>query len=79
MPPPPMSRARIAELSRELPRCAQRSRAAHGGDSKVAWPNQNLAGEVAKFLGVHAYECKLPAPAIGQHWHMSTSKKKRKR
>lgn len=77
-PQPPMSRARIAEMSVSLPRCAQRARAAHGGGSKVAWPSQAMAWKVAAFLGKHAYQCELPAPAIGQHWHVSTSKRKRK-
>jgi hypothetical protein len=69
---------RIAELSRSLPRCAQRSRAHHGGDSKVAWPTGALADEVARFLGGSAYRCKLPAPAIGEHWHLTTKKKRRR-
>jgi hypothetical protein len=76
--PVPMSRDRIAELSRSLPRCAQRSRAHHGGDSKVAWPTGALADEVARFLGGSAYRCKLPAPAIGEHWHLTTKKKRRR-
>lgn len=77
--PEPMTRERIAELSAQLPRCAQRSRANHGGNSKVAWPSYALADEVAAFLGFYAYECPLAAPAIGEHWHTSTSKKGSKR
>lgn len=79
-PPParasvPMSRARIAEMSRTLPRCAQRARQRHGGETKVAWPDRKTAEAVARFLGAKAYQCQLPAPAIGEHWHTYTSKK----
>lgn len=75
---PPMSVARIAEMAREMPRCAQRARSHHGGDSKVAWTSQHLATRVAVFLGHTVYECQLPAPAIGRHWHTSTKKKRRR-
>lgn len=75
---PPMSVARIAELARDMPRCAQRARSHHGGDSKVAWTSQHLATRVAVFLGHTVYECQLPAPAIGRHWHTSTKKKRRR-
>lgn len=81
-PPPsrvPMSKARLDELGRTLPRCAQRSRGIHGGNSKLAMTDERTAQEVAAFLGAHAYRCLLPAPAIGEHWHVSTSKKRRKR
>lgn len=74
----PMSAALIAEMSRGLPRCAQRSRAGHGGDSKVAWPGGPIAVEVAQFTGGRAYRCTLPAPAIGEHWHVTTTKKRRR-
>lgn len=74
---PPMSVSRIAELAAGMPRCAQRARANHGGDSKVAWTSQHLATRVAVFLGHTVYRCQLPAPAIGQHWHTSTKKKRR--
>lgn len=77
--PAPMTSVRIARLSLALPRCAQRSRANHGGNSKVAWPSQILADEVAEFLGVGAYECPLAAPAIGKHWHLTTSGKGRRK
>lgn len=76
--PVPMSRDRIAELSRDLPRCAQRARSFHGGNSKVAWPNARVAGQVAEFLGGSAYQCQLPAPAIGKHWHVTSKKRKRR-
>lgn len=76
--PVPLTRDRIAGMAAKLPRCAQRSRANHGGNSKVAWPNAGVAGQVAGFVGGSAYRCQLPAPAIGEHWHV-TSKKKRKR
>lgn len=75
---PPMSVDRVAELARGMPRCAQRSRKHHGGDSKVAWTSQHLATRVAIFLGHTVYECQLPAPAIGRHWHTSTKKKRRR-
>lgn len=75
---PPMSAARVAELAAGMPRCAQRARSRHGGDSKVAWTSQHLATRVAVFLGHAVYECQLPAPAIGRHWHTSTKKKKRR-
>ena len=74
----PMSVARVAEMAREMPRCAQRARSHHGGDSKVAWTSQHLATRVAVFLGHTVYECQLPAPAIGRHWHTSTKKKRRR-
>lgn len=77
--PQPMTRGRIAELSARLPRCAQRARSLHGGDSKVAWPSKGMAWEVASALGHHAYPCDLPAPAIGEHWHTSRSKRRRGR
>lgn len=73
----PLSVARIAELARDMPRCAQRARSHHGGDSKVAWTSRHMATQVAVFLGHTAYQCQLPAPAIGRHWHTSTKKKRR--
>lgn len=76
--PVPITRERVAELSRDLPRCAQRALAHHGGNSKVAWPNAGVAAQVARCLGGSAYRCQLPAPAIGEHWHV-TSRKRRKR
>lgn len=77
-PEPPMSVDRVAELARDMPRCAQRARAYHGGDSKVAWTSQHLATRVAVFLGHTVYQCQLPAPAIGRHWHTSTKKRRRR-
>ena len=74
----PMSTARVAELAAGMPRCAQRARANHGGDSKVAWTSQHLATRVAVFLGHTVYQCQPPAPAIGRHWHTSTKKKRRR-
>lgn len=76
--PRPMSHALIAELSAKLPRCAQRASAQRGGGSKLAITDERLAERMAGFLGVRFYRCSLLAPAIGEHWHMSTSKKKRK-
>jgi hypothetical protein len=73
----PLTRQRAAQLAAKMPRCAQRARAHHGGDSKVAWPTLALAWRVADVLGGSAYECKLPAPAIGQHWHTTSRKKSR--
>jgi hypothetical protein len=73
-----MTRALIDELTTRLPRCAQRARKSHGGGSKLAITDERLAERMAGFLGVRFYRCQLPAPAIGEHWHMSTSRKKRK-
>lgn len=75
----PMSQELIEELSAQLPRCAQRARASHGGGSKLAITDERLAERMAGFLGVRFYRCQLPAPAIGEHWHMSTSKKRRRK
>jgi hypothetical protein len=77
VPEPPMSRALVATLARDMPRCAQRARSHHGGDFKVAWTSQHLATRVAVFLGHTVYQCQLPAPAIGRHWHTSTKKRRR--
>ena len=74
-----MSRTVIAELSEKLPRCAQRARASHGGGTKLALPDERTAQAMAAFLGVRFYRCQLPAPAIGEHWHVSTSKKRKAR
>jgi hypothetical protein len=74
---PRMSGALIATLARDMPRCAQRARSHHGGDFKVAWTSQHLATRVAVFLGHTVYQCQLPAPAIGRHWHTSTKKRRR--
>jgi hypothetical protein len=78
-PEPPLTKYVIAELVRAMPRCAQRAVAHHGGNSKVAWREQGTAQRVAAVTGGRVYECDLPAPAIGQHWHITTSKKRRKR
>lgn len=75
----PLTRDDVAVLSRLYPRCAQRARECHGGGSKVAWTDQNLARRVAEALGQGMYLCKLPAPAIGEHWHTKTGKSKRRR
>jgi hypothetical protein len=77
--PEPMSRHRLARLTADLPRCAQRARSLHGGDFKVAWPTRKQAEEVAVFTRGHAYRCQLVAPAIGEHWHVSSSRKKGRR
>lgn len=75
-PPPvlkeraPMSTHRIEHLGRTLPRCAQRASARRGGGSKLALPSEWMAMEMARFLGVGFYRCRLPAPAIGTHWHL---------
>jgi hypothetical protein len=76
MPPQPMTKQRIAALAATLPRCAQRGRVEHGGGTKVAWPRR-LAWPVANTLGQYAYPCELPAPALGEHWHTSKSRKRR--
>lgn len=76
-PVPPMTREVIDRLSRELPRCAARASAQHGGNSKLAFPNAGLARRAAEFTGSHHYKCPLPAPAIGEHWHISTKGKRR--
>jgi hypothetical protein len=74
---PPLTRQVIAQMAVGLPRCAQRARSTHGGDSKVAWPSKGLAWRVANALGHTAYQCTLPAPAIGEHWHTTSSRKRR--
>jgi hypothetical protein len=74
----PPTREQVARLSQQMPRCAQRARARHGGDSKVAWPTQRLAFEVASVTGGQVYRCQLPAPAIGEHWHITTRKKRKR-
>lgn len=73
---PPFTRREVAELSATLPKCAQRARDVHGGDFKVAWPNRRTAARVAAGVGGTAYQCELPAPAIGPHWHITTSKRR---
>lgn len=75
----PLSVALVARITRDLPKCAQRARSRRGGDFKVAWTDHVQAVKVAVFLGQVVYECQLPAPAIGRHWHLSTKKKKRSR
>lgn len=74
-----MSNQVIAELSRTLPRCAQRAAARHGGGSKMAITDERTAQDMAEFLGARSYPCPLPAPAIGKHWHVSTTKKRQGR
>jgi len=74
----PLTREQVAGLAAQLPRCAQRAKALHGGDSKAAWPSQGLAHRAAEALGQSVYECKLPAPALGRHWHLTTRKKKKR-
>lgn len=74
--PVELTRHELAELATTLPRCAQRAHIDRGGNSKVAWPSADLAGQMARALGVRAYPCRLPAPAIGKHWHVTTTKKK---
>lgn len=75
---PPLSGAQVAVLALEMPRCVERARKSHGGSTKVAWPSAAMAERVAAALGQSAYRCKLPAPAIGDHWHTTTVKKRRK-
>lgn len=67
---------RVAELARGLPRCAQRALSNHGGNSKVAWIDEQVARHVAELTRGKVYRCKLPAPAIGTHWHITTTGKK---
>lgn len=64
-----------------LPRCAQRAARTHGGDSKVAFPYAGAAKEYARLRTAagkptRAYLCDLPSPAIGEHWHLSTGKRR---
>lgn len=77
--PEPLTQRELDELAMTLPRCAQRAAADRGGNSKVAWPSAELAGQMARMLGQRAYLCSLPAPAIGKHWHVSTGKKRKAR
>lgn len=67
----PLPGAQANKLATTLPRCAQRARGRHGGGSKVAWPTRELARQAAAALKCKVYECKLPAPAIGRHWHLT--------
>lgn len=69
----------MAEIARGLPRCAQRAGADRGGNSKVAWPSRELAHRAAELSKGRAYRCTLPSPAIGEHWHHTTTVKRRKR
>lgn len=64
---------KLTELLTTLPRCAQRARRAHGGGSKLAIPDERLARALAEYLSARPYRCTLPAPAIGEHWHLSSS------
>lgn len=65
-------------LSETLPRCAQRARSFHGGRSKMAITDRQVAAAMAQFSRQNFYECDLPAPAIGPHWHLVTSKNKKR-
>lgn len=76
---PPLTGAQVAVLAMEMPRCAQRAKASHGGETKVAWPSAAMAQRVADALRQDAYRCDLPAPAIGEHWHTATARKRRRR
>lgn len=70
----------LTELAEGLPRCAQRATERHGGGTKVAWPNRAYAERAVELAGKgRAYPCDLPAPAIGKHWHHTTTAKRRKR
>lgn len=70
----------VSELAEGLPRCAQRAAERHGGGTKVAWPTRAMAQRAVELTGKgRAYLCKLPAPAIGEHWHHTTTGKKGKR
>lgn len=74
-----LTKENVAELAARMPRCAQRAKASHGGETKVAWRTGALAYRVAATTGGMVYECELPAPAIGRHWHIATSKKRKAR
>lgn len=85
VPPPkadrpvrPMDAETLERLGRDLPRCAQRARASHGGGSKLALPSAGLAWRVAEYLGGKSYRCTLPAPAIGEHWHVTTERRRKR-
>ena len=80
-PPAPDTRPvheRVADMTRGLPRCVQRAKARHGGDFKVAFTDRRIALRVTALTGGVVYPCQLPAPAIGDHWHITTTKKKRR-
>lgn len=62
----------FAHLSETLPRCAQRARFFHGGNSKVAISERRIAEAMAKHVGQRVFRCDLPAPAIGPHFHLSS-------
>lgn len=70
---------RFAELSARLPRCAQRANAQRGGGSKLALTDQRMAERVGAFLKKRIYKCRLPSPAIGEHWHIATGKRRKTR
>lgn len=66
---------------RSYPRCANTSK---HGNSKRAIPHLDLAEAFVQFLrtlkpATHLYRCELPAPAIGEHYHISTRKKRASR
>ncbi len=66
----------FAHLSETLPRCAQRARFFHGGNSKVAISERRVAEAMAKHVGQRVFRCDLPAPAIGPHYHLSSGRKR---
>lgn len=66
----------FAHLSETLPRCAQRARLFHGGNSKVAISERRVAEAMAKHIGQRVFRCDLPAPAIGPHFHLSSGRKR---
>lgn len=73
--------ADFAPVLATLPRCAQRAARTRGGDSKVAFPYAGAAKEYARLRTAsgkptRAYLCDLPSPAIGEHWHLSTGKRR---
>jgi len=73
------SRKQFDEIMRGFPRCAATS---HVGGSKVALIcGEALAGRLAVFLTKngkrsHFYRCKLPAPAIGPHYHLASGRRR---
>lgn len=64
----------FARLADAYPRCAQRARGVRGGGFKVAITDQAVAKAMGAYAAQRVYECDLPAPAIGRHWHLATVK-----
>jgi hypothetical protein len=74
----PQTLEQLRELHQTLPRCAQRATTRHGGGFKVAYLSEALARRAAELTRGRPYQCKLPAPAIGEHWHHTTSKRRKR-